>query len=110
MNECDEIFPFNSEWECTCKCCCGSGTQRRNDGIKIICPCCNGTGKRKSYIKPKPYKPCPNPWDRDWKPPIPFKPFGDLPYVPFPKLPCRKKKKWYINRDDMKFYTRGDLK
>lgn len=27
-----------------CKCCNGSGTQERDDGIVIECPCCNGTG------------------------------------------------------------------
>jgi DnaJ-class molecular chaperone len=30
-----------------CKCCNGSGTQTRNDGIKILCPCCVGTGDSK---------------------------------------------------------------
>lgn len=30
----------------TCKCCCGSGVQRKCDGVRIICPCCNGSGKR----------------------------------------------------------------
>lgn len=30
----------------TCKCCCGSGVQRKCDGLRVICPCCNGSGKR----------------------------------------------------------------
>lgn len=27
-----------------CKCCGGTGVQRRNDGIVIKCPCCGGSG------------------------------------------------------------------
>jgi DnaJ-class molecular chaperone len=28
----------------SCKCCGGTGTQTRNDGIVIACPMCNGKG------------------------------------------------------------------
>jgi hypothetical protein len=27
-----------------CKCCNGTGIQKRNDGIKTVCPGCNGSG------------------------------------------------------------------
>jgi hypothetical protein len=41
----------------SCRCCCGSGVQRKCDGIKIICPCCNGTGKRWVNTPCYPYQP-----------------------------------------------------
>lgn len=33
-----------------CKCCGGTGTQERKDGIVIECPCCNGTGYKQPDV------------------------------------------------------------
>lgn len=52
------IYWGNGHYE-TCKCCCGSGVQRKCNGIKIICPCCNGSGRRwvstPCHPHPQPY-------------------------------------------------------
>jgi hypothetical protein len=49
----DESFRDHWGQNNDCKCCTGTGIQRRNDGIYINCPCCNGTGIRQtSHIRP----------------------------------------------------------
>lgn len=37
-----------------CKCCGGTGTQTRKDGLRVLCPCCGGSGngKRINYDTP----------------------------------------------------------
>lgn len=46
------IDPFKTNTT-ECRCCDGSGVQRKKDGIRIDCPCCCGSGKvkREKYLK-----------------------------------------------------------
>ena len=70
-------YNFSTYIEETCKCCDGTGTQIKCDGVRIYCPACNGEGKYRRYqqypyvpyipytpVEPwQPVNPWPNPWE-----------------------------------------------